>query len=183
MLGFQCALRNKLIRHTFDADSINSKDGPRGLETSFEQLKLWSDFNGKNYTLSFFIQRENQSGTHLEYPVECFDSEPRVHLNNPRLVRLYFRLPPELPKGSRGSTSSIASFGVVNNIQQRLSFPKSQPAFSEMSQSPSPSRKRFSRKRNSSDDSTPPSGPISTSQTRCKDSPTHSYRIWRTNIT
>jgi hypothetical protein len=182
MLGFQCALRDKLIRHSFDTDSIHSKGGPRGLETSFEQMKLWSDFNGKNYTLSFFIQRENQLGTHLEYPVECFDPEPRPHLNNPGLVRLDFRLPLELPKGSQGSTSS-ASSGVVKNIQQRMPFSKLQPTSSEMSQTPSPSRKRFSWKRNSSDDSTPPSGPTSMSQNRCKDSPTRSYRIWRTDIT
>jgi hypothetical protein len=163
MLAFQCVLRDKLIRHTFEVDSILSKPGPRALKTYHEHLKLWSDFNDRNYTLSFSSVRGNESGKNLEYPVECFDPKPEPQLNNPVSVRLYFRLPPELPMGSRGSTSSIVSSGAVEDKPKRPSVSKSKSASSEISQSPSPSRKRFSWKRNSSDESTPQSGPSSES--------------------
>ena len=147
MLAFQCALRDKLIRHTFDVDSIHSK---RGLETSYQHLKMWSDVNGKNDTLSFYVKKEGEPGTHLEFPVKCFEPNPVPHQDNPKVVQICFRRQPkssEVKRTSWGSTPNIPGSSMMKNLQKRLSFSKTQHSSSEASSPQSLFRRRLSLNR------------------------------------
>jgi hypothetical protein len=152
MLAFQSALRGKLIRHTFDVDSIRSK---RGLETTHQHLKLWSDFSGYNYTVSFYVKTENTPGAHLEFPVECFEPQPSLNLDDPKSVRVYFRLQTISPKpkqSAQGKGSNTSSPGMVTNLQQRPSFLNRQhnTSVNTLSQ---PFKKIFSKNRKPSESS------------------------------
>jgi hypothetical protein len=144
MLAFQCALRGKLIRHTFEVDSIRSKCGK--VETSHQHLKMWSDFSDENYTLSFYVKKGKEPGTHLEFPVECFEPRPAPRQDNPELVRMYFRLPPKPPKLSR--TPKITS--------PQSSF-----------------RRKFSRNRQTQENPPPQSPPTGGSSHRCREISIH----------
>jgi hypothetical protein len=169
MLTFQCTLRDKLIRHTFDVDSIHSKCGK--IETSHQHLKMWSDFSDENYTLSFYAKKENEPGTHLEFPVECFEPKPVLRQDNPKFIRVYFRLPPESSKPrrtSRGSISSIPSPGVVKNLLQLLSLPKPQYNSSETASPQSSFRRNFSRNRQTPENPPSQSPPTGGSNRRCR---------------
>lgn len=106
MFAFQCALRGKLIRHAFDVDSIEST---RGLETTHQHLKIWSDYNNENFTLSFYVKRKTSHESYLEFPLECFlpNPTPSQDKKKPQLIRLYFRLKPESMKSKRSSRDSI----------------------------------------------------------------------------
>jgi len=168
MLAFQCALRGKLIRHTFDVDSIGSN---RGLETSHQHLKMWSDFSDKNYTLSFYIKKENEPGTYLEFPVECFEPNPVPRQNNPEFVRIYFRLEPKsskLRRTSQGSIPNIPSPGVMKNLQQKLPFSKPRHNSSETASPQSSFMRKFSRNRQTSENSPSQSPPTGRSNNRCR---------------
>jgi hypothetical protein len=154
MLAFQCALRDKPIRHTFDVDSISSK---RGLETSHQHLKLWSDFDDKNHTLSFYIKKENEPGTYLEFPVESFEPNPIPHPKKPEFVRIYFRLQPNIP-GPR----------VMKNLQQKLFLSKPQHNPSDTTSGQSPSMRKFSRNRQTSENLPPQFRPLGRPNHQCR---------------
>jgi hypothetical protein len=171
MLAFQSALRDKLIRHTFDVDSIRSK---HRLETSHEHLKLWSDFSDKNDTISFYVKKENEPGAHLEFPMGCFEPTAFPRQDNPEYVRIYFRLRPK-PSGpkrtSQDSIPNIHSPGVMENLKQRLSFSKPQYNPSETSSPQSSFRRKFSWSHRTSETPLPHSPPMGRSQHRCRRTP------------
>lgn len=52
-VAFQCALRGKILRRTFQVEKINSG---RGIEGTAQPLKLWSDFYNQNWSLSFLVE-------------------------------------------------------------------------------------------------------------------------------
>jgi hypothetical protein len=169
MLAFQCALRGKLIRHTFDIDSIRSKRGK--VETSHQHLKMWSDFSDENYTLSFYVKKENEPGTHLEFPVECFEPKPAPRQDNPEFVRVYFRLPSEssrLERTPQGSIPSIPSPGVMKNLEQWLSISKPQYNSSETASPQSSFRRSFSWNRQTLENPPPQSLPTGRPNHRCR---------------
>lgn len=167
MLAFQCALRGKLIRHVFDVDSVESK---RGLETAHQHLKIWSDFNNENYTLSFYVKKERAPGTYLELPVECFLPRPVPNHNNPQLVRIYFRLQPESPKlkrSSRGSIPKVLIPPAAGSIKARLSFSRTPTDPSGTSPTKSMLR-RFSKSRQPSETHLSLSPPTGRIDKRCR---------------
>lgn len=175
MLAFQCALRGKLIRHTFDVDSIRSE---RGLETSHQHLKTWSDFSDRNYTLSFYVKNGDAPGTHLELPVEWFEPKPVQRQDHPEFVRIYFRLPPKVSKlkrASRGSAPSVPSPGVMKNLQQRFPFSKPQHNSSEASSPPSSSKRKFSWNSRTSENSLSQSPPAGRLNQRCREISVHFF--------
>jgi hypothetical protein len=162
MLAFQCALRGRLIRHTFDVDLIESIRSKRGkVETSYQHLKMWSDFSDENYTLSFYVKKKNEPGTHLEFPVECFEPEPAPRQDKPEFVRMYFRLPPKSPKPKRtpwGSIPNVPSLSVMKNLQHRLSFSKPQYNSSKTASPQSSFRRNSSQNRQTLENSPAPTG-------------------------
>lgn len=171
MLAFQSALRDKLIRHTFDVDSIHSR---HCLETSHDHLKLWSDFSDKNDTISFYVKKENEPGKHLEFPLGCFEPTPVPRQDNPEFARIYFRLRPK-PSGPKrtlqGSIPNIHSPGVMENLKQRLSISKPQYNSSETSSPQSSFKRKFSWSRQTSETSLPHSPPMGRSKHPCRLTP------------
>ncbi|KAJ5820318.1 hypothetical protein N7474_005909 [Penicillium riverlandense] len=69
-VAFQCALRGKILKHTFQVEKINSG---RGTEGSAQPLKLWSDFYNQNWSLSFLVEH-NKPFYHTDVPLGMLSS-------------------------------------------------------------------------------------------------------------
>lgn len=125
MFAFQSAIRGRLIRHVFDVEFIKSN---RGTETTHQHVKIWSDSNNDNFTLSFYVKEERSQGAHLEFPIACFLQTPATHKTDPHFVRIYFRLrtqPPMLKTSSGYPTSEASSPLGTRARQERRSFSSS----------------------------------------------------------
>ena len=64
-IAFQSALRGKVLQQTFQVEQITSG---RGLEGTAQPLKLWSDVDNKNPTLSLLVQH-SRPYYHIDIPL------------------------------------------------------------------------------------------------------------------
>ncbi|OOQ85830.1 hypothetical protein PEBR_24007 [Penicillium brasilianum] len=67
-IAFQCALRGKVLMHTFQVEDITSE---RGSESTAQPLKLWSDLDGRNQSISFLVQK-SKPYYHIDVPLRLF---------------------------------------------------------------------------------------------------------------
>lgn len=67
-IAFQCALRGKALLHTFQVEEITSG---RGSEGTAQPLKLWSDLDGRNKSISFLVQ-QSKPYYHIDIPLRLF---------------------------------------------------------------------------------------------------------------
>lgn len=67
-IAFQCALRGKALLHTFQVEEITSG---RGSEGTAQPLKLWSDLDGRNKSISFLVQ-QSKPYYHIDVPLRLF---------------------------------------------------------------------------------------------------------------
>ncbi|KAJ5675776.1 hypothetical protein N7462_008673 [Penicillium macrosclerotiorum] len=94
--AFECALRGKILLHTFQVEEISSE---RGLEGTAQPVKLWCDFDDRNRALSFLVQR-SRPYFHLDVPLRMFGNI--IHANNAtNKVRVEFWAPKVKKKALR----------------------------------------------------------------------------------
>ena len=84
---FQSALRGKYLWATFQVETIRSK---RGREALVQHLKLWTDFNGRDGSISFLRHMTEWEKCHLEFPVTDFVHPFSVHDHDKRSIRMEF---------------------------------------------------------------------------------------------
>ncbi|KAJ6093413.1 hypothetical protein N7486_008702 [Penicillium sp. IBT 16267x] len=95
-IAFQSALRGKVLRKTFQVEEITSG---RGLEGTAQPLKLWSDVDNKNPTLSLLVQH-SRPFYHIDVPLHIFSRA--IYVNKARNnVRVVF--PPQRTSRNRKS--------------------------------------------------------------------------------
>jgi hypothetical protein len=134
-LDFQSAFREKHLLQTFHVDTIRSK---RGYEASDLHLKLWSDFDGENESISF-LQHKMEPNEWLDFPINVFTSQLGSHEKGKNSIEMRFKpalIPPKLlKKRSRGSVdkfrraslASIHSFVARRRSSTSLNLPFAEP--------------------------------------------------------
>lgn len=104
--AFQCALRGKILQHTFRVKEIKSAPGFGG---SPQPLKLWSDFEGEHQSLSF-LQQYKKPYCHIDIPLRTL--APFIYADDSsNRVRVDFSA--RRPRRSRRSLD-----GIIRLVQQ-----------------------------------------------------------------
>lgn len=97
-IAFQCALRGKVLMHTFHVEDITSE---RGSESTAQPLKLWSDLDGRNKSISFLVQK-SKPYYHIDVPLLLLNNS--IHTSEAgRKIRVDFTS--QKPRKGRNSTS------------------------------------------------------------------------------
>lgn len=75
--AFQSAIRGKFLQRIFQIKTISFARGP--FSNTAQQLKLWSDFDGKNRVLSFMAHEKREAHSHyIEVPLRRLSNKVRV---------------------------------------------------------------------------------------------------------
>lgn len=107
-IGFQCALRGKILQRTFQVEAISSRRNVS--EGTAQPLKLWCDFDGQNWLISFLSQHERPYH-HIDVPLRVL--RPSIYANeSSNKVRVEF-----LAQTARKKRASMTGSG----IRRRLS--------------------------------------------------------------
>jgi hypothetical protein len=128
MLGFQSVLRGKHILHTL---SVNRIESERGTEARAQHLKLWSDHDSGQVSVSFY-GHEMEPKNHFEFPIVSF--EQTVQYPTETGVQVNFRnVNTSPPKKKRlilgsimGRTSSGSLYSNHTQSQRKCLYPFSQ---------------------------------------------------------
>lgn len=105
-IAFQCALRGKILMHTFQVEDITSE---RGSESTAQPLKLWSDLDGRNQSISFLVQK-SKPYYHIDVPLRLLANS--IHTSDAGMkIRVDFASQkPKTKRNSTGKTGLLRRF-------------------------------------------------------------------------
>lgn len=109
-IAFQCALRGKILVHTFQVEDITSG---RGSESTAQPLKLWSDLDGRNMSISFLVQ-QSKPYYHIDVPLRLLENS--IHTSeSAKKVRVDFA-----SQRTKGGRNSIHRTGLLRRFSDFL---------------------------------------------------------------
>jgi hypothetical protein len=120
-IAFQCALRGKALLHTFQVEEITSG---RGSEGTAQPLKLWSDLDGRNKSISFLVQ-QSKPYYHIDVPLRLFGNS--IHTSDSgKKVRVEL-----ISRKTKKGRNSMNKTGLLRRFSDLLrhSPPDKEPGF------------------------------------------------------
>ena len=118
-LSFQSSLRGKYLRGSFDANTISSLLGEIA---SDQTIKVWSDFDDEQRSLTFYQHKAEHKDAlvgYRDFPIDWFESATRRRTENDRVVRIKFHFA-EKKKGRISSWATSVSSS-VSKFSRRFS--------------------------------------------------------------